>query len=255
MVFTLHAACGCLIGPSRCNNEDNFLFQNKHLPIPNRGLNSPLACTASTEIPTVFSVFDGIGGECKGEDAAFLSSEVFRTEYKKLEELALPGKLFLQECCQKANAAVNQFRRDAQLSATGSTVAAIYFSREEVVSCNVGDSKIFRIRHKQMTQISEDHTDEKIMSAMGIQKKPVLLQYLGVPDTQMAIQPYITKGELESGDIYVLCSDGITDVIDVGTLYSLISSLETEEAVEQITAKVNCSIGSDNATIIVIKIV
>lgn len=254
MAFTLNAACGSFIGMGRSNNEDNFYFNKKHLPIPNKGMKKPLNYRGTTDDPIVFAVFDGMGGECRGEDAARISSEIFSTEYKKLEELAVPGKEFMYDCCEKANAAVNQFRRDMQLSASGSTVSAIYFSQDEVVACNMGDSKIFRIRDKKMLQISEDHTDEKIMSAMGIKKKPVLLQYIGIPDTEMAIEPYISKGELESEDVYVLCSDGVTDAVDVSTMYEIICNFGADEAVKQILAEVSRRNGTDNATIIVIKI-
>lgn len=254
MAFTLNAACGSFIGMGRSNNEDNFYFNKKHLPIPNKGMKNPLKYRGTTDDPIVFAVFDGMGGECRGEDAARISSEIFSTEYKKLEELAVSGKEFMYDCCEKANAAVNQFRRDMQLSATGSTVSAIYFSQDEVVACNMGDSKIFRIRDKKMLQISEDHTDEKIMSAMGIKKKPVLLQYIGIPDTEMAIEPYISKGELESEDVYVLCSDGVTDAVDVSVMYEIICNSGADEAVKQILSEVNRRNGTDNATIIVIKI-
>ena len=254
MAFTLNAACGSFIGMGRSNNEDNFYFNKKHLPIPNKGMKNPLKYRGTTDDPIVFAVFDGMGGECRGEDAARISSEIFSTEYKKLEELAVSGKEFMYDCCEKANAAVNQFRRDMQLSATGSTVSAIYFSQDEVVACNMGDSKIFRIRDKKMLQISEDHTDEKIMSAMGVKKKPVLLQYIGIPDTEMAIEPYISKGELESEDVYVLCSDGVTDAVDVSVIYEIICNSGADEAVKQILSEVNRRNGTDNATIIVIKI-
>lgn len=254
MAFTLNAACGSFIGMGRSNNEDNFYFNKKHLPIPNKGMKNPLKYRGTTDDPIVFAVFDGMGGECRGEDAARISSEIFSTEYKKLEELAVSGKEFMYDCCEKANAAVNQFRRDMQLSATGSTVSAIYFSQDEVIACNMGDSKIFRIRDKKMLQISEDHTDEKIMSAMGIKKEPVLLQYIGIPDTEMAIEPYISKGELESEDVYVLCSDGVTDAVDVSVMYEIICNSGADEAVKQILSEVNCRNGTDNATIIVIKI-
>lgn len=70
MAFTLHAACGSFIGMGRSNNEDNFYFNKKHLPVPNKGMNNPLTYTGATDDPVVFAVFDGMGGESRGEDAA-----------------------------------------------------------------------------------------------------------------------------------------------------------------------------------------
>lgn len=255
MVFTLNASCGSFIGTGRDKNEDNFYFNKKHLPVSNKGLKNPLKCKNTTDDPVVFALFDGMGGECKGEEASCLASETFSEEVKKLDELALSGKEFMYETCEKANIAVNALREKEQLSSIGTTVAAIYFSQDEVVACNMGDSKIFRIRDKKMIQISEDHTDEKIMVAMGIKKKPVLLQYIGIPDTVMSIEPYISKGDVQSEDVYILCSDGVTDVMDINEIYEIICSNSADKAVTQILAEVNKKGGADNATVIVIKVV
>ena len=255
MIFTLNASCGSFIGTGRDKNEDNFYFNKKHLPISNKGLKNPLKCKGATDEPIVFAIFDGMGGECKGEEASCLTSEIFSEEVKKLDELALSGKEFMYETCEKANTAVNALREKEQLSSIGTTVAAIYFSQDEVVACNMGDSKIFRIRDKKMIQISEDHTDEKIMAAMGIKKKPVLLQYIGIPDTEMSIEPYISKGDIQSEDVYVLCSDGVTDVMDMNELYEMICSNSAEDAVRLVLAEVNKKGGNDNATMTVIKVV
>ena len=101
MVFTLNASCGSLIGNGRNNNEDNFYFNKKRLPIPNKGLKNPLKCRDLTDDPVVFAIFDGMGGECQGEEASNLASKIFSEEFKKLDELALSGKVFMYETCEK----------------------------------------------------------------------------------------------------------------------------------------------------------
>lgn len=253
MVFTYNASCGSFSGNGRNHNEDNFYFNKKHLPITNKGLKNPIKCKGTTDEPFVFAIFDGLGGAAKGEEASCLASEIFAEETKKLDELALSGKEFMLQTCEIANTAVNELAKEKQLGTMGTTMAALYFSQDEVVACNMGDSKVFRIRGKKMIQISEDHTDEKIMSAMGLKKKPVLLQYLGIPDTEMSIEPYISKGDVQSEDVYVICSDGVTDVIDFNLIYEIISDNSADEAVRQILAEVDKKDGSDNATVIVAK--
>lgn len=255
MIFNIEASCGSFIGNGRSNNEDNFYFNKKHLPEKNKGLKNPLKYSGNTSDPLVFGVFDGMGGEKNGEEASCRASEVFADEYKKLDELALSGKEFMIMACERANKEINSISDEKQIGTMGTTVAAIYFSQDEVVSCNVGDSKIFRIRNNQMMQISEDHTDEKIMSAMGIKKKPVLLQYLGVPDTEMSIEPFIAKGDIQNEDVFVLCSDGVTDIISVDEMYEIIKENSADGSVRKILEEVNKNDGADNATIIVAKIV
>ena len=253
MVFSFAASCGSFIGSGRDKNEDNFYFNGRHLPVLNKGLKNPLKCRGTTDEPVVFAVFDGMGGGSRGEEASFLAGEVFAEETKRLETIAVEGREFMCEVCERANAAVNRLKVKNQLTSMGTTVAAICFSQDEAVACNMGDSKIFRIRDKKMLRISEDHTDEKILSAMGISKKPVLLQYIGIPDTEMMIEPYVSKGDILDGDIYVLCSDGVTDVLEPEEIYAAVCRNGAEEASRQLLAEVKKKDGSDNATVIVIK--
>lgn len=253
MKFAYNASCGSFIGSDREKNEDNLYFNKKHLPVRNKGLKNTLNCCGTTEEAIMFAVFDGMGGEAIGEEASCLASEVFSEEFKKTTEIAFSGKEFFLTTCDKTNTAINKLKNSKQLGCVGTTVAALWFYQNEVVGCNIGDSKLYRIRDQQMIQISEDHTDAKIISALGITKKPVLLQYLGVPDTEMAIDPYISKGDIKNGDIYVLCSDGITDVLDLGEMYKIVSGASTDEAVNQLIAKVKFNNGSDNSTVIVVR--
>ncbi len=255
MVYTYNASCGSFSGNARSNNEDNFYFNKKHLPVSNKGLKNPIKCRGTTDEPFVFAVFDGMGGEARGEEASCLASEMFAKEAKTLEEIAISGKEFMIQACEIANDAINKRTKERQLGTMGTTVAALYFSQDEVVACNVGDSKIFRIRNRKMIQISEDHTDEKIMSAIGVRKKPVLLQYIGMPDDEMSIEPYISKGDIQSEDVYVICSDGVTDVVDINLMYEIINDNSADDAVRKILAEVNRQNGSDNATVIIAKFV
>lgn len=254
MIFTLEAACGSFIGNGRNKNEDNFYFNKKHLPENNKGLKNPLKCKGNTLDTVLFAVFDGMGGGVNGEKASLCASQVFAEEYKKLDEIAISCKAFLITACENANGCINNISHMKQIGTMGTTVAALCLSQNEAVACNVGDSKVFRIRNNQMLQISEDHTDEKIMKAIGIKKKPVLLQYLGVPDTEMAIEPFVTKGDIVDEDIFVLCSDGVTDNVPLEALYRLIKERTVDDAVRAILAEVNKNDGADNATIIVVKL-
>lgn len=254
MGFNYSAACGCFIGNGRNNNEDNFYFNKKHLPEKNKGLKNAIKCHGNIDDTVLFAVFDGMGGELYGEKASFCASEVFSDEVKVLDEIAMSGKEFMLTTCQKANDAILRFAADKKAGSVGTTVASLLFYQEELFACNVGDSKIFRIRDNKMFQISEDHTDEKIMTAMGIKKKPVLLQYLGMPGKDMTLDPYVSKGDVLPGDIYFICSDGVTDVLGNDVLFEILSKFDPIDAVKQILGKVDILNGADNSTAIVVKI-
>lgn len=255
MSFEIEAACGCLCGSSRSRNEDNFYFKKKHLPEINKGLKSPLKFKGNTDDAVLFAVFDGMGGEARGEEASCTASEVFAEEAKQLDEIVVNGKEFLIKTCTKASERICKKAKEEQVGAMGTTVAALYFMQDEVFSCNVGDSKVFRIRNGKMTQISEDHTDEKLLSAMGVSKKPVLLQYLGIPEKTMVIDPFVTKGDILADDYYVACSDGVTDVFSPSEIYETVKRLgKTDSVVKDVLANVMKKDGTDNATIIVVRI-
>ena len=254
MIFHFRASCGSVVGSGCSNNEDNFYFDGRHLAIPNQGMKYPMKQEGTTDIPVVLAVFDGMGGESGGDEAACIVSEVFSNEYKKMEEIARSGKAFMLDACDAANRAVDQARVSRQVSRMGATVAALHLSYDEIVACNVGDSKIFRLRDKQLLQISQDHTDAHILSAMGVEKKPVLLQYLGMPETEMTIDPYVSRGELMPGDTYMLCSDGVTDAVAADVLFDLLSGYDPYEASRRILELVREKNAFDSATIIVVTI-
>lgn len=255
VIYQIDASCGCVLGNGRGNNEDNFYFNNKHLPLHNFGLKNPISFSGDTTEPVVLAVFDGMGGEARGEEAAFCASEIFAAECKKLDELILSGKQFLMSACDRASNAVCALARENHVGTMGTTVASLFLFQDEVVACNIGDSRAYRVRGETMIQISEDHTDEKILKSMGIAKKPVLLQYIGMDDQNMMIEPTVLKGEIKPGDVYLLCSDGVTDFMDPQQLYGVIQSFDTAECmVDQILRHVQLCGGQDNATVIVVRI-
>lgn len=255
MAYDIEAACSCILGNSRNQNEDNFYFKKKHLPLKHKGLKSPLKFKGNTDDTVFFAVFDGMGGESRGEEASCLASEVFAEEIKQLDDLVIDGKEFLINTCTKVSNEVYKRAKEKQVGTMGTTVAALFISQDEVFACNVGDSKVFRIRAGQMAQISEDHTDEKLLSTMGVRKKPVLLQYLGIPEKTMVIDPFISKGDLQSGDYYIACSDGVTDTLTPSEIYEAVKAhRKPDEIVKNVMAIIASRDGSDNATLIVVKV-
>ena len=101
-------------------------------------------------------MFDGMGGHTAGDMASLLASEILSDDMKKSEDLVVNEKIFFSEFCKHANDKIVELSNKLQAVTTGTTVAALSFSQEDVVLCNVGDSKVFRIRESQMLQISND---------------------------------------------------------------------------------------------------
>ena len=135
----------------------------------------------------------------------------------------------------------------------GSTAAMIQFYKEEIYILNAGDSPIFKFSKDKLLKISKDHT------ASGFSGKAPLTKFLGTPESG-GLNPYIARGPYKVGDMYLLCTDGVTDMIEKETLEKMIKDLlKAKKSMEEICgsiielAKENG--GMDNATVILCKIV
>ena len=247
MDYVIEAACGCDRGRVRKNNEDNFFFNGRCLEAENNGLRNPVTMrTADREV--FFAVFDGMGGEEYGEYAAFSAANSVRESVSKLENYYVREKDFLTDIVLRANNKVVEKAHELQTSHMGSTIAALFFSQGNVYACNVGDSRVYRLRQGVFQQLSEDHIDHR---ENGHKTKGSLTQYLGVNPEEFIVEPYIAKGELRRGDRYLICSDGISDMITNLEIAGLI--MNSDDPSECVTMLIDAALekgGKDNATAI-----
>ena len=252
----INTACACNIGLVRMNNEDNFLFDGKCMEAENRGLKKPVFCNMSlSDAPVCMAVFDGMGGEEFGELAAFAAAMSLKESLSRLSDYVVPEKRFLSDSCRFMNRAVYEKARELGTANMGTTSAILLFSGHDVYACNLGDSKAFRLRSGEFMQLTRDHTDAGFLQENGIQRKPLLTQYLGIDPDEIQIIPYIAKGTIMSGDQYLICSDGLTDMLSNVEICSIMSIAESAEAC--VEALVNQALkhgGKDNITVIVARV-
>ena len=251
MDFRIEAACGSSIGRVRRGNEDNFLFDGRCLAQNNRGQMPPLHLYGDFDRDVVMAVFDGMGGMDHGEAA---SAAAAQTVQALLARENSPEEL--EGICLQANRGVWQKAAELGTERMGTTLAMLCFSGEQVHALNVGDSRIFGLRGERLLQISHDHTDEAYMKARGITgRKPGLTQYLGMDPGEVRVEPHMTKGSLRTGDIYLICSDGLTDMVDEKTIGQLLSAGGTASAcVQKLIDTALERGGRDNVTVIVCRI-
>lgn len=249
MVFRLEAACLCDTGRLRKNNEDNFYFNGQCLPVENRGLSHPLSGVFSPGKNAFFAVFDGMGGENYGEYAAFAAADCLRSLDGVQNGAA--DKAGLEELCLRLNDAVVETARKMSTGRMGATLAALSFTAGAVAVCNLGDSRAFRFRDGVFLQLSVDH----VSSRMGRSRaKAPLIQYLGIDPEEVVVEPYIAGEPLASGDWYLLCSDGLTDMLSNLEIVSILSRADTAAgcAEELVRAALDRG-GRDNVTVITIR--
>lgn len=251
MRFSFSASCMCHKGKIRVNNEDNFYFDGRCLEKENDGLKYPVSVEDYVNNGLSFAVFDGMGGENFGEVASFAAAREMQKTQRVLSDFFIPEKRYLKRLIQKLNNAVINEQQVHHTSRIGTTIVSLYFSGDYVYTCNVGDSKAYRLRGRELTQISVDHTE----SVPYLNNKAPLSRYLGMNNEEYAVEPYIAKGKIMSGDVYLLCSDGVTDMLTNMEIFDTLQSYaDTEACVKKL---VECALergGRDNITAIVCRI-
>ncbi len=252
MGFTMEAACGCHRGRVRRKNEDNLFFDGKYLEAENQGLPNPICIEERVRNGMIHCVFDGMGGENFGEEAAFAAARGLQQMNRRYTEFLIPERKLLNGVVMQLNASVVEAAKEQCTDNMGTTLAMLYYTSLYVYSCNVGDSRTYRLRGDVFQQLSRDHTVS--FPGMGNQKAP-LSQYLGIDPEEMLLEPYIAKGRMKKGDIYLICSDGLTDMLNNFEIAEILrSAMDMETCVRNLIDTALEKGGRDNITVIVSRV-
>lgn len=260
----IEAACRVHMGTQRENNEDNIYFNGTYLREETR--DQPAAWESFFgNIPQIYAVCDGMGGEQLGELASLLAVETFHRVSAGMQGLA-SGNLerALEFGVTEANQLIYNEQVNRGIRNIGTTLAMLAVSETEVYVLNVGDSRAYFLRDSQLRQVSEDHTTVMRSVKMGLMTmeearvhphRNRLTQFLGINPEEMLIEPHKEKIIPNSGDMFMLCSDGLTDVVgDAEIAEILISANRADEAAQNLLAAALANRTPDNVTVIVIKI-
>ena len=249
----IEASCKSDIGKIRKNNEDNFYFDGKCLEPDNEGLKHPVYLLEPLKNGLCLAVFDGMGGENFGEVASFAAARAMQQTERKFADFFIPERKYLNRLVAQINNDVVKEAERLKTRHIGSTMAALYFTSRSVYVCNLGDSRAYRLRNGEFLQISHDHVDSRPVSSG---RKAALTQHLGIDSEEVLIEPYIAKGELKRGDCYIVCTDGLTDMLTNFEIADiLISSKDTDESTNRLVSAALEKGGKDNVTVIVCRII
>ena len=218
---------------------------------------------------------DGMGGYNAGEVASGMATTVITTELQHLLELTPPYKIepesgapwadkLLRDQIAKANTSIFQAAQSQpQYSGMGTTLVAAVFYDNQVSVAHIGDSRAYRLRGESFEQLTRDHSllQEQIDSGMITaeqakfsQNKNLVTRALGIDPT---VEPEIHCHAVQTGDIYLLCSDGLNDMVadeDIGmTLQTLSANLRL--AAQQLVQMANDNGGRDNVSVILVRVV
>lgn len=242
-MYVVEYACMSHRGKIRRANQDNFVCMHKTLPLGSEKTARLLKGKVSPEKPVLFGIFDGMGGEEMGETASYTAADTAKHwrichRTRSLDDL-------IKEASQR----IAEFSRNHHLRTCGTTAAMLLFDSEGAVCANVGDSRVYRLSEGGFTQLSTDH----VLPAYR-KKKPPLLQYIGIDDGETEIEPSICETTALVGDTFLICSDGVTDMLSDEAIQRLMKNSSAPVICSALfDASMNAG-GKDNITIIAARI-
>lgn len=237
--FDITAAGKTHRGRRRCSNEDALLV---------------------LESKDVYVVADGMGGHAGGEIASQLAIETIAAAFEDadLEVGALHAHVPLDaaELVQSIGAANEAVHRAAgssdELSDMGTTIVAARFDAKKGRLCvgHVGDSRCYRLRDGTLKQITRDHT----MAELGVtgRERGYLSRAVG---PKVLVETDVAVIEPRPGDVYLLCTDGLTKMVSDAVIRTVLLDEKTPAAAAStLIGRANEAGGRDNVTALVIRI-
>lgn len=250
-------------GRIRNNNEDNFYFNGTHLNPENRDEHNFFADSPSgSEI--MYGVFDGMGGEALGEEASLITAQTIKKYHDKLKGGRIKdNKSAILKSISDANTKICNKIVESGERRIGTTFALLSISDDTAQVYNVGDSRVYLYRNKKLTQISVDDTTAQRLVNMGVitkekakthEDRHKLTQHLGIFADEMIVEPHISeKIRIEKGDMFILCSDGLTDMVENEEIQSIMrKSGDSRTAAQSLVETALKNGGRDNVTVTVI---
>jgi serine/threonine protein phosphatase PrpC len=205
--------------------------------------------------PPLFAVADGMGGAQAGEIASRLAAGAFR-EYHEADALSAEARL--RSIIQEANRRIYaRAVSDPHASGMGTTVTAALVSGSEVVVGHVGDSRCYLLRDGTLEQLTDDHSLVADLVRSGRltpqeaevhPQRSVITRALGT-DAAVAVDSFAV--EARPGDVFLLCSDGLTSMVDEDTVLRAVREQPTlEQAARALVEAANDAGGEDNITVV-----
>ncbi len=235
-------------GRKRGNNEDSFF---------------------ADEESGLFVVADGVGGSAGGEVASRIAVETLAAVLPGLladqertvsADAAGSGLAALREAAGQANRAirVEQSRRP-ETAAMATTLTGLLVRNGRACLVHVGDSRAYLLRAKELQQLSADHTlvadsvRSGLLTLEESRRSPyrhVISRALGIEDE---IVPDTAAQPVLPGDTFLLCTDGLTDMLPDGEIAAILGAYDPDDAVRELIAEANRAGGDDNITTVVVR--
>ncbi|MBR4905158.1 MAG: Stp1/IreP family PP2C-type Ser/Thr phosphatase [Selenomonadaceae bacterium] len=205
--------------------------------------------------PETFAVADGMGGASAGEVASQMLVETVK-EFLAETPPIWDEKILSRAIVSANEKILNMARRNEEYRGMGTTATILHLNDKRAYFAHVGDSRIYRLRGNSFEQITEDHSYVETLVRRGELTheaarvhplKNVLTQAVGAMD-ELNIDA--ANLPVENGDIYLLCTDGLTNMVDDETVANILKTAHNP-ADALIDAALSAG-GKDNVSVIVV---
>lgn len=239
------------VGRKRNHNEDSYLIDDEL---------------------QLYVVADGMGGHAGGGTASRIAVETIDGELRKAREgkenpFALGAPLqdsplpeVIRAAVEHACLAIFQAaQNDPRLAGMGTTVISLLVKDEQVFFAHVGDSRAYLIRGDLIQQVSEDHSlvNEQIKAGMITADEAKHSRYKNIITRSVGFEEEVQVDVMglvsEPGDAFVLCSDGLANMIEDRELLEIVRGTAPEETPKKLVELANERGGDDNITVIVVR--
>ncbi|ACK64264.1 protein serine/threonine phosphatase [Rippkaea orientalis PCC 8801] len=207
-----------------------------------------------------FIVADGMGGHAGGQEASAIAAQQIHAYLDAHWNADIPSHTLLEKAFLQANQGIlDDQNAHPERGDMGTTAVVVLFRGDQPWRAHIGDSRLYRIRHNKLEQITEDHTWVARALKMGditrdqAKTHPwrhVLFQCLGRKDVNTI---EIARLDVQPGDRLLLCSDGLTEEVSDEMIKTLFEEGESCEAIAQnLVEAAKEAGGSDNITVIIV---
>jgi PPM family protein phosphatase len=213
--------------------------------------------------PRLLAIADGMGGHAAGE----VASAVAISAIAPLDRQGLTGETEMLDALAAAVASARSTLHEMSMAdpateGMGTTLTAMLWADAEVAICHIGDSRAYLLRDRDLYQITRDHTliqslvDEGRLSPAAAATHPQRSLIMRALQGSTDVDPDLTMHKAILGDRYLLCSDGLTDVVSDEAVHETLSTVpDADAAVQLLINQAIANGGPDNITCIVADVV
>lgn len=207
----------------------------------------------------LFVVSDGMGGYHGGEIASRTAVDVLGHVFRGFAEDADPLATMSQmgEAFHQANIEVRN-KQAGLLSRMGATMSALVFRGRGAVIGHVGDSRVYRLRGGTLRRITCDHTVVESLRAAGVAGQAIQRAFSHVltraVGTAEDCVPDLHVEDLQVGDRFLLCTDGLTDAVDDDAIGEALRTLPASEVPAALADRAVGRVNADNVTVMVVEV-